>query len=306
VNAAMNNYLKKLGAAAFLLFLGLWLAGVIRTYFVTEPDNYSLLLDLASRAPRMSPLSEGFRSGTRVAHNLAQIDLSKDSLPKILDQADVNQIRVYDKTAELSTGSPDFGEDEARIRKAIATHKAIVFSESATGIAPARLLSIGIGVHPDRFDGLLQQISQVGQLVANKVQQQDRTGEFLRLHAERQSLKKHQEAIVKLLANDKLTVEEALKLEQKVLEVEKEMQPMGVKLGDFVGKEPSYNLFLTLTEIQPGSLDDRSFTIGRRLGSGFIWAIGWWFASVLGIGLIVGAVVSIKILRLSPKAAKSG
>jgi hypothetical protein len=285
----MSNSLKKLAAVGFLLLVALWLAGIARTYFLPEPEPFTF-------PTVISFSSADYRSGARTAHNLAQIDLAKDPLPKMLDQADINQIRVYEKTAELSAGSTAFGEDEARTRNAIGTHKAVIFSEKSTGIVPERSLALGISVHPDRFDALLQEISHIGQLSAINVQQHDRTGEFRRLHAQRQSLKKHQEAIVKLLANSMLSVEEALKLEQKVLEIEKEMQPLGAQLGDFLGQEPSYNLLLTLQEQVPGSRHDRSYTFARRLGTGFYWAIGWWLVGAIGISFLVGTVMSIKIL----------
>src|SRR5262249_11237076 len=160
----------------------------------------------------------------------------------------------------------------ARIRTNIKGQKAVVFSERATGIPPHRSLSLGIGVHPEGFDALLQGLIQVGQPRSINVQQQDRTTDFRRLYAQRQSLKKHLEAILKLRDSGKLSVEEALKLEQKVVEVEKELQAVGVQLGDLLNKEPSYNVFLSLQEVQPGSWSDRSFTFSRRLGNGFIWA----------------------------------
>jgi hypothetical protein len=71
-------------------------------------------------------------------------------------------------------------------------------------------------------------------------------------------------------------------------------------------KEPSYNLFVTLAEFQPGSWSDRSFTFSRRLGSGFLWALEWWFLGVLGIGILVGAWVSVRTLWPAPSARAGG
>lgn len=149
---------------------------------------------------------------------------------------------------------------------------------------------------PDQFDDLLRELEQIGQLGSIVVQQQDRTGEFRKLHAQRQSLKKHQEAILKLREGQKLPVEEALKLEQKIQEIDKEEQAVGVQLGDFLGKDPSYNLFLQLEETPKGGSRDRSFTLSRRLGSAFLWALGWWFTAVVTIGLVVTTIVSIRTL----------
>src|SRR5262249_2956609 len=172
--------------------------------------------------PSFSRLSshEEYRSSMANAHNLAQIGLAKTPLPQVLDQADVNKIVVYDKTAQLAAGTTAFPEDEQEVRKALAAHQAVTFSEKAGGIAPNRALVLGISVHPDRFEALLRQLSAVGHLESITVHQQDRTGEFRKLLGQRQSLRKHLEAILKVRGGGPKSVEETLKLAAKILEVE--------------------------------------------------------------------------------------
>jgi hypothetical protein len=288
----MKSYAKKLAAAGFLLFLLLWAVGFVRTFTLPQAEPEVFIPPIAP----YSSSGDSSRAGAKTANNLAQISLTQAPLPQILDQEDVHKVQVYEKTAHLASGTSTFADDEERIRSAIAKWNAAVFSETATGIAPRRLLSLGISVRPVQFDLLLDELRGVGQINSISVQQQDRTADFRRLHAQRQSFKKHLEAILKLREAGKLSVEEALKLEQKVLEVEKEVQAVGVQLGDLLNKEPSYNLFVTLQEFQAGSWNDRSFTFTRRLESGFLWALGWWFASALGIGTILGTWVSMRTL----------
>jgi hypothetical protein len=88
-----------------------------------------------------------------------------------------------------------------------------------------------------------------------------------------------------------------LRLEQKILDLDKDLQAVGVQLGDFLAKEPSYNLFLALHELRPGSHKDRSFTLEKRLWSGFIWALGCWVMAALGVGVILGTSWSVRTLR---------
>jgi hypothetical protein len=290
----MSTFGKKIAAVEFLLFLALLVGGVIRSFTLSEPDIPELSVPLP--VSRSSSSREDFRSELRTANNLAQIGLTKAPLPQVLDQENVAKIQVYEKTAQLSSGTPAFSEDEDRARKAIATQKAAIFTERRTGIPPDRKLSLGIAVRPDRFDALLSEIEQVGQLGGMVVQQQDRTGEFRKLHAQRQSLRKHLEAIVKLRESHKLSVEEALRLEQKIQELEKESQAVGAQMGDLLGREPSYNLFLQLDEVQKGGSRDRSFTLSRRLGGAFLWALGWWALASMGVGLVVATVVSVRTL----------
>jgi hypothetical protein len=292
----MADHWKKLIALGFLLLVGLWAAGVVRSFGMAQSDLPALSVSVPSAV-------EDYRGSLRTANNLAQIGLVKAPLPKVLDHEDIQQIRVYEKTAQISAGSTAFGDDEARIRKALADHQAVVFSEKATGISPERSLALGISIRPEKFDALLHALTEIGQVGAITVQQHDRTTEFRRLHAQRQSLKKYQEAILKLRASDKLTVEEALKLEQKIQEIEKELQSLGVQLGDLLGKEPSYNLFVTLQEYQPGSRYDRGFTFTRRLGSGLFWATGWWLVAAAAVGVLIGVYLSVRTLRSGARQA---
>jgi hypothetical protein len=292
----MVHYAKKLAAVGFLVFLAIWIGGIARTYTMAKPDPAAD----AFAAPILSSPSYGDEasSGRNVTNNLKQIGIA---LPQVLDRQDINEVEIYAKTAHLASGSSTFADDVERTRKVIADNKAAIFNETASGIAPHRVLSFGIGVHPDRFIALIDQLTGIGQIESINVGQQDLTGEFRRLHAQRQSLMKHQAFILKLRDTDKLSVEEALKLEQKALEVEKEIQLVSAQLGDLATKEPTCNVFMTLQEFQPGSWNDRGFTVSRRLRSGFIWALGWWFLTALGIGCLVGTLVSVKTLRSSPR-----
>jgi hypothetical protein len=287
----MGAYGKKLAAAGFLLFLSLWAAGFVRGFTLPRPDLPSLPVSSVSYS------SEDYRrEGARTANNLKQIGFHEAPLPQVLDQEDVNKIRVFEKTAQLAAGTAAFPDDEGRVRRGVADARATVFSERASGVAPDRTLALGIAVHPDRFDALLREMSSVGHLGSILVQQQDRTGEFRRLHAQRQSLRKHQDALLKLRGAKNLTVEEALKVEQKVLEVEKEAESVGVQLGGLLGGEPSYNLFVTLQEYQPGDRHDPGVGLAGRLGAAFLWALGWWLVAALALTLAAGAYVSVRTL----------
>jgi hypothetical protein len=281
---------KKPAALAFLLFVTLWAVGIVRSFFLEEPDvpavGIPTLIALREYQARMSSWN-----------NLAQLGIKQTPLPQLLDQ-DINQLRIYDKTAQVASGSTEFASDEGRVRAAIAGQKGVVFDEKATGVAPERSLVLGISVRPEQFDELLRQLSAIGQVSSLTVEQEDRTSEFRKLHAQRQSLKKHQEAILKL--RDKaLSVEESLKLELKIVDIEKELQSLGVQLGDFLAREPAYNLFLTLREQRSVS----TFTIEKRLWSGLWWAAGWWSLGVLGLGAVLGTTWSIRTLRSPVPAA---
>src|SRR5262249_14126905 len=83
----------------------------------------------------------------------------------------------------------------------------------------------------------------------------------------------------------------------------KENKALGVQLGDLLGNEPFYNLFLTLEESPPGGRHDRRATLAQRLGTAFVWALGWWAVAAAAVGVVLGAYESVRALRPTREAA---
>jgi hypothetical protein len=283
----MHQVFKKVAAIGFLAFLGLWAVGFVLAWSQPYPPPPPLHLGSAEEiyAPRQ-----------QIANNLKQLGLALTPLPLVLDKPEVEQIRVFEKNAQLALGTAAFEADEGAIRAAIATHQAVVFNEKKSGIAPNRRITLEIGIHPDRFDDLVEELRQVGQLQSISVQQRDRTDEFRRLHAQRKSVQQYLEAVRKLRGGKVASLEDELKLEQKIQDIEKELQVLAVQLGDLLGKESFYHVYVTLSEYQPGSSLDRTFSLPRRVGNAFLWALPWWLALALAAGLVAGAVVSVRVL----------
>jgi hypothetical protein len=283
----MRPVWKKLAAIGFLTFLVLWVAGIVRGWSLTYPPPPALQL---TAVEDLNP------SRLPSANNMKQLGLVQTPLPLVLDQPEAEKIRVFDKSAHLALGSPAFDGDEAVIRSALADYGAVVFNERKSGIAPDRRLTLEIGVPPDRFDGLVAVLRQVGQLQSVSEQQQDRTGEFRRLNAQRQSLKKYLEAVQKLRGIKAASVDDELRLEQRAQEIEKELQTVGVQLGDLLGKESYYHVYVTLSEYQPGDRLDRTYSLPRRLGHALLWAAEWWLALALAAGVAAAAAISVRVL----------
>ena len=269
----MQNLGKKAAAIGFLLFLVLWIWGIFQTWNV--PTRHlslvcgSMYSDLSSsRGP--------------VANNLKQIGMAEKPLLLALDQVEIDRVMVYEKNAQLAAHTKEFAEDEALIHAALTALKARILHEKKSGIGPDRLLVLAVGVAPEKFDTLLEKLRAIGNLESITVNQHDRTSEFRRLHEKRQELKKHLEAILKLRDRKNPTLDDELKLEQKISDLEKELLSLGGKLGDLVGRESYYHIYLTLQEHQPESRLDRQFALPMRLLLAVGWALPWWF-TVMGL-----------------------
>lgn len=285
----MNHRRKQVAAVAFLAFVVLWVVGLVRG--APRPDS-SPALDWSSGS------SDNTTSRQQFANNLHKIGLGAMPLPAVLDQADIDRIQVFEKTARLTNSTTSFDGDQSAIRSAVESHQAVIFNETNGGIAPSRRFSLEIGVHPDRFDALVEELRKVARLESVSVQQRDRTGEFRRLHAQRQSLKKHLEAVQKLRGAANPTIDDQLKLEQKVQDIEKELQNIGVQLGDFVGKDSYYHVHVTLSEAD--GRFDHAYTLPLRVGHAFLWALAWWCGTALTLFVVVGTVLSIRALWSRP------
>lgn len=288
----MRHYAKKAGAVGFLVFLALWIVGAIRGLTLPYPDPPPL---------HLSSISEDYsRSGGKqqnFVNNLKALGMEKTPLPMVIDQAEIERIQIHDKTAHLTSSTFDYDDDEAKIRAVLALYKANTISESKSGIAPNRRLSFEVGVHPEKFDSLVADLRKIGVLATFREEQNDRTEEFRKLHRQRQALKKFLESVTKLRASDKLSIDDALRLDQRIKEIENELRPLSDQLGDFLGKESFYRVQLTLVEHQPGDRGDKTFSTPKRIFHAFWWAAVWWLAVALAAGLMAGVGVSVWVLR---------
>jgi hypothetical protein len=274
---------KKGAALGFLVFFGLWVTGSIRgaTLFTPVPQP-----------PRWAGSEEVSPRWQQAANNLKQIGLARMPLPLMLERPEVDQIAVHEKTAALASDSGAFDDDVAMIRSALEEHKATVFNERNTGIAPRRQLMLEIGVHPEKFDALVEQLRTIAHLDSVSVQQRDRTGEFRRLRAQRESLKKHLAAVQKLRGANNPSIDDTLKVEQKIQDIEKELQALSVQLGELLGKESFYHVHLTLIENPTAGLD-RAAMLPKRVLHALLWALAWWLGCIGTIGVLAATTLSI-------------
>jgi hypothetical protein len=291
----MRQLGKKAAAVGFLVLVALWVVGIVREWSLPYPQPTGW--QLASVAS-YEELAGGASSNARqvTANNLKQIGLAHTPLPLVLDQPDLEKIQVYEKTAQLVMGTEAFDEDEARLRAILGANQAVAFNERKSGIQPGRRLLLEISVAPEQFDALVAALRQIGQLQSANEQKQDRTGEFRQLHAKRQSLKLYLDSVLKLRTGKQTSLEDALRLEQKIQDIEKELQALAVQMGDFLGKESLYHVSVALTEFQPGSRLDRTYALPQRVAHAFAWAVAWWFALALVAAVLAGTALSIHTL----------
>src|SRR5262249_5335423 len=123
----MSYFWKKVAALGFLVFLILWVVGILRSYTVPYPQPAWPL-----------PVIEELSARNASANNLKQIGMAQAPLPAVLDQPEVDRIQVHEKHAQLATGTTAFDDDVGKARNVLAEHQATIFNEKNGGLAPER------------------------------------------------------------------------------------------------------------------------------------------------------------------------
>jgi hypothetical protein len=229
----------------------------------------------------------------------AKIVIAQPSAPQTVEQK-------YERISNIDTRTTDWDADTAALRAAIESVEAMVQRENASGLPGGRSLSLSLGVVPSKFDEAVERLRGVGDLVSINTVKNDRTSDFLALEAKRLSLEKTRDGL-SALRNAGASLADRMNLETRILEIEGQIQELGVSLGDF----SELNSFCTVNL----SLREKSGpNLGRRIVSAFFDALGWAVAVYVGLvvsllGLLGVAYLALRIydrLKEGSPAAESG
>ncbi len=189
----------------------------------------------------------------------------------------------FEKTASISSKSQAFTEDEQRIRSLVQTQKAIIQDEQTLGNKGARQLHLIIGVNPDTFETFYEAAHKIGTVTSTSTNKQDKTNEYLALKAKRASLESTRAALIDLKKNQG-RIDEFIQLQSRILEVEQELQNLGVALGDFDEVNAFCTVRFSLFEDKIAAQERISFA--HRVGVAFFWATEY-FVYSMGLLLLV-------------------
>ena len=196
-----------------------------------------------------------------------------------------------EKIAQLTAQSRAFEADERRVREAIESHAALVQFERQSGLAGGRALHLGIGVDPNRFDSLTSELRRIGRLLDIHVHKVDKTNDYRELQAKRASLEQTRAAL-QALKGQGGRIDELVKLEERVLEIEERIQNLGIQLGDFDEENEFCTVKLTLIE-QPAA---RTIPWHHRVKVAFEWTLVH-YLKLLGI-VLGGALLALVVIAL--------
>jgi hypothetical protein len=212
----------------------------------------------------------------------------------------------YEKVAHISSESSAFEKEQKRARDLISSFKAVIQYEQNSGLKGNRSLNLVIGVVPEKFDEFTDQIRGIGKLQSILINKTDKTSEYRDLNAKRKSLEESIESLIALKKRGG-RVEEYIKLEEKILETKKQIQDLGVKLGDYAAENELCTVRFTLYEKA-----FYSYSFIRSLKISLVWAVQLYLVMTIcaffgGLTILIGLKIIEKTkLDLTVKKLLTG
>jgi len=183
----------------------------------------------------------------------------------------------YEKIAEISTKSTAFDQEETQSRKEVDRYNALIQFEQKSGNKGYRKLNLVIGVPPENFDSLYARLIAIGKVQAKQITKKDKTNEYKELNAKKTSLSKIRNSLIELKSKGG-KIDEYMQLENRILEIEQQLQGLGVSLGDFDDE----NEFCT---VQFSLLEGREITISfmHRVKVALEWTIKFYLRMITSL-----------------------
>lgn len=235
-----------------------------------------LLKFLVGEKP-IAPVAGDFHSGA-VSFEMARKNYASQKLSGgVIAPGDAEK---YEKIATIGQSTSKFDADRAKVDALIASSGGLTQYEQQQGLAGRRTLQLGIGVPPARFDFFIEEARKIAKVTYLAIVKTDKTNEYRQLRAKRESLEKALKALTEM-AGAGGSVDERLKVQARLGEIEEKIQNLGVSLGDFNAENEFCTVKLTLAEIAAPLSPSQ---VARALGA-FFWALEHFF--FLAVGLLV-------------------
>ena len=153
----------------------------------------------------------------------------------------------YEQVASIAGRTDDFDADEQAVEQIISDKKMVVQMKNSRGLLGNRYLELTLGVAPENFKDAVDLIKTVGETVDAVENSTDRTTEFRNLMSQRASLENTRNAYIALKASGG-TIADQIGLQEKILDVERQLQDLGVQIGEYSEENSLCTIAFTLSE----------------------------------------------------------
>ncbi len=188
----------------------------------------------------------------------------------------------YEKIGTLKNLTEAYKDDENKLYELIKAQQLMIQLEQKSGRAYGRQLNIALGVVPEKFDDIIKMLRDIGTLKHIQIDKKDKTNEYKKLEAKRISLQKARESLLELKKTQG-SVGDMITLVNRLLDVENQIQALGVNLGEFDVQNEFCTVKFTLQEV--GKAKSISFT--HRITVALTWAVKYylivWLIMLFGL-----------------------
>lgn len=158
-----------------------------------------------------------------------------------------NVDQKYEKIADIKSFTTEFEKEENRIRNQVKDFKGLIQFENKSGNAGYRNLNLIIGIPPESFDSIYNSLIKIGKIQSKQITKTDKTNEYKELNAKKASLEKIRASLIDLKSKGG-RIDEYMQLENRILEIEQQLQGLGVSLGNFDDENEFCTVKVLLTE----------------------------------------------------------
>lgn len=211
-------------------------------------------------------------------------------------QTEFNVEQKYEKTAIMKSRTTRFEDEEKKLRDQIKTENGIIQYEQNSGGKGNRQLNLMIGISPEKFDTFYVALQKIGTIQSKEITKIDKTNEFKNLNAKKASLEITRQSLLEIKKQSG-KIDEYINLQNRILEIEQELQNLGVALGDFDEENEFCTVRFSLAET-------RIITISmlHRLKVAFEWAVQYYLLllCILAAGAFAGFFILLIIDKVLP------
>ena len=203
----------------------------------------------------------------------------------------INVDQKYEKVADIKSNTSKFKPQEQQARQIIEEFNALIQFEQKRGNTGCQSLNLLIGVPPENFDSLYIRLTQIGHISGKQITKKDKTNEYKELNAKKNSLEKTINSLL-ALKNKGGKIEEFMNLENRILDIERQLQNLGVSLGDFDDENEFCTVKFSLQETK-----NISVSLFHRLKVALEWTVKI-YLKVFATLLFITACIYLSLLAL--------
>ena len=216
----------------------------------------------------------------------------KVQMKDVGQQASIASSQKYEKTATVRSKTSQFEKDADHIKKVTTGFAGVIQYEHNSGNKGNRQVQLLIGINPEKFDSFYQKVQDIGEIRSTEITKIDKTNEYRQLNAKKASLEKNLTSLNELKSRGG-AISDYITLHDKILEIESQLQELGVELGNF----NTENEFCTVKFSLYEGASEKKVGVMQRVKISLEWTIKYYAILIFTLlGLVTVLFISLLII----------